>query len=102
MNWFSEELLGYEYQTLKNISSVSENVELSRRQDTVSFSHHAEVASLTPAEQSHWLNKAEKEQLSVRELREQIRESKKSETPELSSGRYCINRDCHVDIQSVP
>ena len=40
---------GYETKALRNIKYVADNVELSRRKDNLSFSHHVEVASLPPS-----------------------------------------------------
>lgn len=67
---------GINYQTLRNIAWVAENVELSRRRDTLEWSTHAEVAALKPEEQAEWLDKAEKERLPRAELRKQIRQSR--------------------------
>lgn len=63
------------YGTLRNLAWVSENVELSRRRDSLEWSKHAEVAALKPREQSKWLAKAESEGLPVAKLRQEIRQS---------------------------
>lgn len=63
----------YSYQTLRNIASVTGNIPMSRRRDTLSFSHHVEVAKLNADKQEHYLARAEEEGLSVRALREAIR-----------------------------
>lgn len=63
---------GYKEKTLRNLVFVAENVPLSRRRDKLSFGHHAEVAALSPSQQSHWLTKAETDNLTVRELRQGI------------------------------
>lgn len=75
----AEEITGLENQTLRNIKSISENIELSRRRDNLGFSHHAEVASLKPEQQSTILDLAEEENLSVREVREKVKEIKRGE-----------------------
>jgi hypothetical protein len=59
-------------QTLINIASVCRRVPKSVRRERVSFSVHAEVAALTPQEQKHWLDEAEKRSLSKAELRSEI------------------------------
>lgn len=64
-------ILGYSERTVRNIASITNNV--SRRRDDLSFSHHAEVASLEPEAQERWLDKAEENDWSTRELREQMR-----------------------------
>jgi N6-adenosine-specific RNA methylase IME4 len=82
---------GYEYGPLRNIAWTSSSVEVSRRRDTLSFSHHAEVAPLTPREQSGWLDKAEKFGWSVAELRKQIKTPPLLEAPDVPVGEYsCI------------
>lgn len=73
----------YSYQSLRNASYVAGAVELSRRRDNLSFSHHAEIASLSPEKQDYWLDKAEPEEgskkpsMSRNELREHVRDKKR-------------------------
>lgn len=82
---------GYETKALRNIKYVADNVELSRRKDNLSFSHHVEVASLPPEKQELFLNMAVEDKLSVRDLREQIRRSNIEEkTAELPQSKYRI------------
>ena len=40
---------GYDKQALRDIKYVAQNVESSRRNDNLSFTHHREVASLPPS-----------------------------------------------------
>jgi hypothetical protein len=49
---------GYEKETLKKYKQVSEGVESGIRIPDLSFSHHKEVASLTPEKQTEFLNLA--------------------------------------------
>jgi hypothetical protein len=65
--------LGYEYGTLANHKYVASNVEISLRNENLTFNHHKEVAKLNTADQKHFLDKSEKENLSTRQLREAIR-----------------------------
>jgi N6-adenosine-specific RNA methylase IME4 len=83
---------GYDKQTLKNLKTISEKVPSTVRLPDLSFTHHAEVASLTPEKQELFLNKAVEEKLSVRELREKIRKDKHSDkiVKELPKGVYEI------------
>lgn len=82
---------GYETKALRNIKYVADSVELSRRKDNLSFSHHSEVASLSPEKQELFLNKAVDEKLSVRDLREEIRKDKVLiETPSFPLGKYSV------------
>lgn len=64
--------LPYEFGTLMNLGTVSRSVSPSRRNEALSWSHHAAVASLEPAEQTKWLNKAARGTYSVKKLREMI------------------------------
>lgn len=64
---------GYDVQTLMNMVYVASHFEPARRRGSLSWSHHAEVAALDPADQDAWLDRAEAEQMSVRCLRQEIR-----------------------------
>jgi hypothetical protein len=66
-------ITGYDAQTLMNMVWVSSRVEISRRRENLSWSHHAEAAPLDLLTQERLLNHAEAERLSVRDLREVIR-----------------------------
>ena len=70
---------GYETKALRNIKYVADNVELSRRKDNLSFSHHVEVASLPPEKQELFLNMAVEDKLSVRDLRNKIKKEKRND-----------------------
>lgn len=56
----AEAATGLAEQTLMNYSSVCGRVPKSRRRKGLKFSHHAEVASLSPDDQNHWLSLAYK------------------------------------------
>jgi hypothetical protein len=64
-----------DYQTLRNYAWVVRRFSLSRRRDTLSFGHHAEVAVLPEPEQDFWLRKAEEQGWSVKRLRREVRTS---------------------------
>ena len=64
---------GLELKTLQNAATVARSIEVSRRRENLNFSHHNEVAKLTPEEQNQWLDNTETEGLSVRRLRKSIR-----------------------------
>ncbi|HXA55222.1 MAG TPA: hypothetical protein VNV37_10170 [Solirubrobacteraceae bacterium] len=66
-------ITGYDVQTLMNMVSVASSFEISRRRENLSWSHHETVAGLKPAEQDDWLERAEKERLSVADLRIEVR-----------------------------
>ena len=64
-----------DYQTLRNYAWVARRFPLSRRRDSLSFGHHAEVAVLPAPEQDFWLRKAEDLGWSRNRLRREVRAS---------------------------
>lgn len=66
-------ITGYDVQTLMNMVYVATRFEAPRRHERLSWSHHAELAALDQASQDEWLNRAETERLSVRDLRAELR-----------------------------
>jgi len=52
------DILGVETKTLYNRASVARKVDISRRREDLSFSHHALVAALPPEWQNYWLGQA--------------------------------------------
>lgn len=87
-----EELTGLDRGTLKNYKSIADNVKPSLRNDSLSFNHHVEVAKLPEEQQIEFLQKAADEKMSVRELRQEIRESQHSDKKptELPEGIFNI------------
>ena len=77
---------GINYQTLRNHAYIANSIELSRRRDKLSFSHHGEVAALPSRDQDKWLSSAENEKWSVAELRRRIRKAGSSESASESDG----------------
>lgn len=55
---------------------------MSRRRDTLSFTHHAEVAALAEPEQDFWLRKAEEHKWSVKRLRREVKSSLLERAPD--------------------
>jgi len=66
-----------DYQTLRNYAWVVKRFAPSRRRDTLTFGHHAEVAALSEPEQEFWLRKAEELGWSGKRLRREVRASLK-------------------------
>jgi hypothetical protein len=62
-----------DYKTLRNYAWVARGFSVSRRRDTLSFKHHAEVVALSEVEQELWLARAEAQHWSRNELRERLR-----------------------------
>lgn len=81
---------GPAYQTLANEVYVASRVEFSRRRENLKWSHHAEVAPLSPDEQDEWLDRAEAEHMTQKELRTAIGYSKRlaATAAALPTGQY--------------
>jgi hypothetical protein len=75
-------ITGYDVKTLRNIAYIAKRFDLSRRRDKLTWSHHAEVAQLEPDEQDRWLDRAFADQLSVADLRTELRSAMR--TPKLA------------------
>lgn len=84
------EKTGLDYGTLRDYKWVAEKVDLSLRNDKLDYQHHKQIASLSPKEQEKWLNKAETENLTIRELRQAIRGSKPFKTSKTLEGEYNV------------
>lgn len=69
----------YDVQTLMNMAYVASRYEISRRRENISWSHHAELAAMSPDLQDHWLDRVEADRLTVKDLRAEIRRMKKME-----------------------
>jgi hypothetical protein len=72
------EAANLDYQTLRNYVWVARRFSVSRRRDTLSFQHHAEVAALSSDEQDYWLDRAEANSWSRNELRRQVQRNCRS------------------------
>lgn len=96
---------GLTEKTLRNIESVG-NIEPSRRRDDMEFSHHEAVASLTPNDQSAWLEKAHDHGWNVHELRTNMRAAKRRKVIEgqaILEGQYrVIYADCPWSYGNKP
>lgn len=79
-------ITGYDVQTLMNMVYVASRYEISRRRETLSWSHHETLAPLDPAEQESWLDRVVAEKLSVADLRTELRSARRGgEAPAKSS-----------------
>lgn len=72
-------ITGYDVQTLMNMVYVASRFEPDERREALSWSHHAELAAVDPAEREQWLDLAESQRLSVRCLREEMRRARRLE-----------------------
>jgi hypothetical protein len=85
-------LTGLDYQTLRNYAVVSRRFEMSRRRDTLSFQHHAEVCALPHDDQERWLDRAAEHGWSRQALRRRVRASM-SCTPSPHLFRLAVGED---------
>jgi site-specific DNA-methyltransferase (adenine-specific) len=94
-----------DYGTLRNAAYVAKNVDLSRRRDNLSFSHHQEVAPLEPALQEKYLDLAEDKQWTRKELRKAIRQERLEEQrqirPAITLDKKIILGDAVVELQKL-
>jgi len=67
------EVLGISEEGMREYLRVSEKVPRSIRREKLSWSHHRAVAALETPDQKQWLKRAESEQLSHHQLRDQLR-----------------------------
>lgn len=84
-----EKETGLVYGTIKNCKMVAQAVDLSYRNDRLSFTHHMAVAPLQPEDQKRWLQKAVDEGLTVAQLRRAIKAEAYQE-PSLPDSKYRI------------
>jgi hypothetical protein len=68
-------MTGLDYQTLRNYAWVASRFTPSRRDDRLSFGHHAELASLPDEEADEWLARCAAEHWSRRTLRSELRQA---------------------------
>lgn len=91
-----EEITGLERKTIQNYKHIAEQTanirESSPRGEDISFTHFREVASLSEEKQKEFLTRASEEKLSVRELRQEIRNDNHAnkKTVELPEGIFNI------------
>lgn len=70
-------ITGYDPRSLANMASIAGAFDSSRRRDDLTWSHHVAVAALPEVEQETWLDRAAAENLSVADLRTELRASPK-------------------------
>jgi hypothetical protein len=72
---------GLSYSSATSCKSVAGAVELCRRRQSLSWAHHAEIAALEPDDQDCWLDRAEAQGWTVKELRAWLKGSKPKPLP---------------------
>ncbi|RDI75853.1 hypothetical protein Gocc_0272 [Gaiella occulta] len=83
-------ITGLDYQTLRNYAWVVSRFPVSRRRDTLSFHHHAEVAALDELDQETWLTRAAVFGWSRNELRRRIRSDRSTSGPDPPGPRVTV------------
>jgi hypothetical protein len=86
------------YQTLRNYAWVARKFPMSRRRDTLSFGHHAEVAALSDDEQDMWLTRAERLTWSRNQLRRGLRAAKLVNLRESRNERSIDTTALKIDV----
>jgi hypothetical protein len=93
---------GLDYSSLDACKLVAEQIEFVRRRTNLSWSHHREAAGLSPDEQDEWLERAETNKWSVKELRAWIKGSKRkplpTHTPLL---RFCQDLETPIVVAQI-
>jgi hypothetical protein len=67
---------GYDVASLRNMAWVASRFDSSLRSDKLTWSHHVLLAPLEPVEQARWLDRAQRERLSVADLRLELRSAR--------------------------
>lgn len=81
----SQGLDDIDYGLLRSYKWVSGAIPMSLRKDTITWSHHKEIAGVAPELREHYLYLAESDNLTVRALRKKINEDKKKSTIVISN-----------------
>jgi hypothetical protein len=76
------QITGYDRQSLMNMAYVASRFPPERRCAEVSWTHHAEVAALPPAQQDEWLGFAQRNRLSCGSLRQELRSARRVSEPD--------------------
>ncbi|MDI2127102.1 LmbU family transcriptional regulator [Yinghuangia seranimata] len=83
---------GLQYQTLRNYAWVARRFALHRRRPTLSFQHHAELASLPVDEQEAWLDRAERMKWNTKQLRNAIRAGREGDPQQAGAAAAAATR----------
>jgi hypothetical protein len=84
---------GYDYGSLRNMAYVAQRFELSRRRDNLSWTHHADLASLELAEQDYWLDRAAELRMTSQDLRTERRAVERLRGPQATTASAVTERD---------
>lgn len=93
-------ITGYDAQTLMNMVYVASRYEISRRRESLSWSHHEAAAALDPKEQDRWLDLAEAQKISVSDLRAELRSARRAAEKAAgnTSQTETLTESPHIDV----
>lgn len=86
-------ITGYDAQTLMNMVYVASRFQISRRRESLSWSHHETVAALDREGQDRWLDQTEINHWSVSDLRMMMRMSRKADERSHNTGTSPITAE---------
>lgn len=90
------ETTGRSYSDLSDMMYVARAIPPSERSENLSWSHHREVAALEPESRQAWIQAAEENDWSTRELKKQLREVKSTVKPEKVPACKKCGTECAV------
>ncbi len=90
---WAAKVTGYDTQSLMNMVYVASRFSVSRRRESLSWSHHEAVAALEDEDQDTWLDRAVEHRWSVSDLRMMLRAARRQE--EWGQGRGARNVATH-------
>jgi hypothetical protein len=93
------EMTGLPYGTLANLKWLAGRIDISRRRETLTLTHHVEVAPLPPVDQEVWLEKAEANGWSTRRLREEIAATREPKAKPTRGSRSASSDDVEKEEQ---
>jgi hypothetical protein len=93
---------GYDIQTLMNYAYVATHVRIPERRPDLSWSHHAELASLDVRSREAWLERCARERLSVKDLRAMLRGSRVVPEDAQESARVARPEICALCGRPLP
>lgn len=96
---------GLDYGTLRIQKHIAGRFDVLRRRNTLSWSHHYEVASLPVDEQEYWLDQADFGRWNVKVLRDRIKGARRLPEPREAEPapllRYCIDMETAAIVAQI-
>ncbi|MFG2229843.1 LmbU family transcriptional regulator [Streptomyces sp. NPDC048723] len=90
-----------EYKTLRNYAWIARRFPAAERHPEVSFQHHAEVASLEPAERAMWLERAAQGGWSRNTLRQHLRQAALAESADVTDEHKDKGKQVQLHIHTT-